>query len=110
MKINSYPKVYNLGHPAIKELFEDSVIIDEKIDGSQFSFAKINNELLCKSKGKELFINQPEKMFSRALATVIKIKDKLKEGYINRAEYLQKPKHNTLAYDRIPNNHLIIFP
>jgi hypothetical protein len=33
----------------------------------------------------------------------------LHEGWTYRGEYLQKPKHNTLAYDRIPTNHIILF-
>ena len=30
-------------------------------------------------------------------------------NYIYRGELLSKPKHNTLAYNRIPKNHIIIF-
>ena len=30
---HSYPKVYALGHSAIKDLLLDSVILEEKIDG-----------------------------------------------------------------------------
>ena len=36
--ISSYPKVYNLGHRAIVGLTEESVVVQEKVDGSQFSF------------------------------------------------------------------------
>jgi len=36
--INSYPKIYNLGHRAVREIFEEAVIFQEKVDGSQISF------------------------------------------------------------------------
>jgi ATP-dependent RNA circularization protein (DNA/RNA ligase family) len=36
--ILSYPSIYALGHRAIRELFDGPVVVEEKIDGSQFSF------------------------------------------------------------------------
>jgi len=33
-----YCQIYNLGHRAIADLLRGPVIIEEKIDGSQFSF------------------------------------------------------------------------
>ena len=106
---HSYPKVWNLGHPQISELFEDEVLVEEKIDGSQFSFGIFGEELKCKSKSKELIMDAPEKMFEKAVETVKEIAPLLKCGYTYRAEYLQKPKHNVLAYDSVPTKHLMIF-
>ena len=51
----------------------------------------------------------PEGMFIKAIDTVKGLKDRLKVGWTYRAEYLSKPKHNSLCYDRTPKNHLIIF-
>jgi hypothetical protein len=93
----------------ILNIFKSPVLIEEKIDGSQFSFGYIDNELRCRSKGKELYINAPEKMFEKGVESVKSIQSKLHRNWIYRAEYLQKPKHNVLCYDRIPKNHLIIF-
>lgn len=45
----SYPKVYNLGHSAIKDLFHDEVVIQEKLDGSQFSFGIVDGEFRRRS-------------------------------------------------------------
>lgn len=73
MNINSYPTVYALGHKAIEGIFDSPVIVEEKIDGSQFSFGLIDGELRCRSKGKELILDAPEKMFSKAVATVREI-------------------------------------
>jgi hypothetical protein len=106
---NSYPKVWNIGHPNIAEIFEDEVLIEEKIDGSQFSFGVFNGDLKCKSKSVELDINAPEKMFLKAVQTAVSLAPLLKDGWTYRAEYLSKPKHNTLAYERTPEKNLIIF-
>lgn len=106
---HSYPRLYAMGHNAVTDIFEDEVTIEEKVDGSQFSFGKFNGELKIRSKGVEMNIHAPEKMFNKAAATVLELADKLQEGWTYRAEYLQKPKHNTLAYERTPNMHLIVF-
>jgi hypothetical protein len=35
---HSYSSIYALGHKALAELFMEPVLIEEKVDGSQFSF------------------------------------------------------------------------
>lgn len=105
---HSYPKIYNLGHAAVKELFFNEVVIEEKIDGSQFSFGVFDGEIKMRSKGQELIPNK-EKMFAQAEFAVWDLKSSLREGWTYRAEYLQKPKHNVLAYDRTPGMNIIIF-
>lgn len=104
---HSYPQVYALGHRALKELFLDPVIVEEKIDGSQFSFGLFEDGLRVRSKGQVMLVDAPEKMFDRAVETVKALP--LHEGWTYRAEYLRKPHHNGLSYDRIPNKHLILF-
>ena len=106
---HSYPKVWALGHAAIKELFDDPIHAEEKIDGSQFSFGVFNGELKVRSKGQELHLAAPEKMFLKAIETVKELQPLLNDGWTYRAEYLQKPKHNVLAYNRTPNKFLILF-
>jgi hypothetical protein len=69
---------------------------------------KKDNELYCRSKNCDLYENS-NKMFNKAIETVEKIKDRLTDGWIYRGEYLQKPKHNCLIYDRIPKDHIIIY-
>ena len=108
---HSYPSIFAIGHRALGELLLDPVIVEEKVDGSQFSFGLFvdNGErvLRCRSKGAQLNIDAPEKMFQAAVDVAKSLP--LREGWTYRAEYLQKPKHNALAYDRIPANHLIVF-
>lgn len=108
-QIHGYPKIYTLGHAAIKSLFEDEVTVQEKIDGSQFSMSRTNGELFCRSKGKPLVVDAPEKMFNKAVETAIRLQPLLIEGAIYRGEFLSKPKHNVLAYDRVPKQNFILF-
>ena len=107
MHINSYPSIFTLGHRALAELFLDEVLVEEKVDGSQFSMMRKDGELFCRSKGADINVEFPEKMFAAAVE-VAKTLD-LKDGWVYRGEYLQKPKHNALAYNRTPEKHIIIF-
>ena len=106
---HSYGKVYNLGHKAVTELFDGPVVIEEKVDGSQFSFGLFDGEIKCRSRNKEMNIESPVGMFQEAAITVAGLKDKLHPGWTYRGEYLRTPKHNALAYDRVPKGHIIIF-
>lgn len=106
---HSYPSIYSLGHRAIAELLAGPVNVEEKVDGSQFSFGIFSGEIRCRSKGAVLHVDSPEKMFSAAVSTVRELASDLRDGWTYRAEYLAKPKHNALAYDRTPARHLIVF-
>jgi len=110
-KIGGYSKVYAIGHHAIQGLLEEPVLVEEKIDGSQFSFADLDGELVCRSHTKDIIIDAPEKMFNKAVAVCQELyaTHQLHPGWVYRAEYLQKPKHNTLTYDRIPEKGLVIY-
>lgn len=107
--ISSYPSIYALGHRYLEQLFDGPIVIQEKVDGSQFSFGLINGQLQCRSKGQEIHVEAPEKMFAKAVETVKSIAPLLVEGWTYRAEYLQKPKHNCLAYGRAPKGNLVLF-
>lgn len=107
--IHSYPSVFHIGHKMIDGLFSGPVVIEEKVDGSQFSFGVVGGELMARSKGKQLILDAPEKMFTRAVETVRELAPLLRPDWVYRGEYLEKPKHNTLAYDRVPQKHIIGF-
>jgi hypothetical protein len=109
--INSYPSAKNLGHPLIADLLLDDVLVEEKIDGSQFSFGSFAGELQCRSKGAQIEVAEPEGMFARAVATARELHEAglTRDGWTYRCEYLQKPKHNSLAYDHVPAKHLALF-
>ena len=107
--IRSYPKIYNLGHAAIAALFDGPVVVEEKVDGSQFNFGVYSGELRCRSKGCAQDPDGPDKMFQQAVDTAKALAPRLSDGWTYRAEYLSKPHHNSLAYDRVPKQNLILF-
>ena len=41
---HSYPSTFALGHKALAELLLDPVLVEEKIDGSQFSWCVVGGE------------------------------------------------------------------
>ena len=105
-----YCKSYNLGHRQLKHYFDTEVTIEEKIDGSQFSFCKTyHGELLVRSRGREFDIHGPDGMFEKACEAVEKQAPYLQPGFTYRGEYLNKRKHNVLCYDRVPTNNIIIY-
>lgn len=107
--LHSYPKIFQLGHRAVADMLKGPVIVQEKVDGSQFSFGVRNGELFCRSKGVALNIEAPDKMFKAAVDTCRKLQSLLVEGWTYRGEYLAKPKHNALAYNRTPYQNIILF-
>lgn len=107
--IHSYGKIYSMGHRESRDMFNHQVTVEEKVDGSQFSFGVFGGELKCRSKGCEIILDAPDKLFSKAVATVRELAPLLHDGWTYRGEYLSSPKHNTLAYDRTPKSHIVIF-
>lgn len=107
--IHSYPKVWAVGHGAISDLFHgDSLLVEEKVDGSQFSFAVIGGEVVMRSKGAKVYAENAG-MFAAAANAVMELTPRLHDGWVYRGEYLQKPKHNCLSYSRVPRYNIILF-
>lgn len=118
LMIHSYPSVFAIGHRALAQLLEDPVVVQEKVDGSQISFGVYAQpggllgegmELRIRSKGAELNLVAPEKMFLKAIETIQLIEPYLIPEWTYRGEYLAKPHHNALAYSRIPNKHIVLY-
>jgi hypothetical protein len=106
--ISSYPSIYALGHRYLGELLSGPVVVEEKVDGSQFSMCRnIDGTLSLRSKGQEIHVGAVPQLFNHAYTTAINLD--LHPGWVYRGEYLQKPKHNTLAYSRVPAKHVILF-
>jgi RNA ligase-like protein len=111
---HTYPQIFNMGHRYVKDILTSPVLVEEKVDGSQFSFGVFVNDqhesyMRVRSKGAELTVEAPEKMFKAGVDWVKANMLNLTPGYTYRGEYLAKPKHNALAYDRAPKNNIIIF-
>lgn len=109
MSTGPFPKILHIGDKQIGDLFDGDVEITEKVDGSQLGFGKVDGRLFVRSKGRELDLDNPDGMFKEAVDYVKTIEEKLPDNFTFYGEYLQKPKHNTLAYDRIPKNHIALF-
>lgn len=109
MSSSAFPKILHLGDKAIREIFDDDVEITEKVDGSQLGFGIVEGELIVRSKGKVQDLDNPDKMFMLAVEYIRSMKDQLTEGAFYYGEYLEKPRHNVLAYDRVPRNNIALF-
>jgi hypothetical protein len=104
-----YSKLYNIGHNALSYFFNGPVQVQEKVDGSQLSFGVLDGELKMRSKNREFEPHGPDKMFSEAATSILSLEPQLHPGWTYRGEYLRKPKHNVLKYDRVPVGHVAIF-
>ncbi len=107
---HSFPKVYALGHAAIRDILDGDVIVQEKIDGSQLSFGKdTEGRLWIRSRGRVFDIDAPDSMFELAAERVKEVATALTAGWTYRGEYLQKPQHNALKYDKAPLGNICLF-
>ena len=108
----SFPKIFTFGGSNAPDILDAGgpggpVEVTEKVDGSQFAFGLLDGQLRVRSKGVEMSPEYPEKMFARGVNYVASLG--LPCNIIFYAEYLKDPKHNVLAYDRAPQNHLVLF-
>ena len=106
--IPSYPKIFAFGSRIPVHPFDGKpAVFQEKVDGSQFSFGMVDGELQMRSKGQEQSLDVCDGMFRLAVESAHE--RGAPEGVVFRCEYLNKPKHNTLAYDRVPAGNLVVF-
>lgn len=104
------PKVQRLGGRGWAAVSPDQwVRVDEKIDGSQITFGVFDGKLRIRSRGRDMSDDLAMGMFAEGLDAIRSVQHKLWSGYTYWGEYLQKPKHNVLAYERVPKNHVVLF-
>lgn len=111
--IPAYPKVAALGHRAVEDIFEGTVEVTEKIDGSQFAFGILDGELHYRSKGRQIprhSVTESD-LFYPVIQWVEQAAERglVQEGFWYYGETLKKPKHSTLTYSRVPQNHFALF-
>lgn len=110
--MKSYQKIVHLGDQVADRLLVGNVDIEEKIDGSMFRI-EVNPDGIvnCGSKKVDFSQSGVEKNFSKGVETVKKAfeNEKLNGTITIFGEYLASPKQNTLCYERIPKNHIMIF-
>jgi len=108
--VHSYSSIYNLGHKSVETLFNSEVLIEEKVDGSQFSFGMYETEgLIMKSKGARLYPPIENKLFKAACEYIMSIRHLLPLNYTFRGEVLFREHHNTITYGRVPRHNIVIF-
>lgn len=107
MEFNSFPKIRTLGQRNIASIFDTEVEVTEKIDGSQFAFVLTEQGLRYRSKGR--VFEHPDKLFELAVAQVQRVEHIMQPNIVFYGEYLNKPKHNVLAYNKTPKNNLCLF-
>lgn len=108
--VPGYTKVLTLGSAYTENAFVGEVVVQEKVDGSQFSFGiNEDGELVMRSKGQELYQDNFAPMFEKAVNYVLGLKLDAPPDTYFYCEYLQRPKHNTLQYSKAPQNNLILF-
>lgn len=115
-EVPSYTKILTLGARGTERALVGPVVVQEKVDGSQFAFGvDADGNIGCRSHHQQLSLDAPTKMFALAVdhiqQNVIELHDmtdQFGECWFY-CEYLQKPKQNTLAYERVPKNHLALF-
>lgn len=111
MHIPSYPSIVHTDHVSVGTIFNSEVLIEEKVDGSQFTVYvdPETDEINFRSKGSQIYVDHPEALFDVGVQAISEIKHKLIPGLYYRGEYLQKRKHNAKVYARIPDRHFIIY-
>lgn len=123
-----YPKIPSLGSIGTDQIFNGEYIIQEKFDGSQFSWMseEVENDfcdgyfalkLRAFSKNKELnIVENKEKLFKNAINHLGKqwnILDvdncEASKNLIFFGEAFQAPRHNKIKYERVPVNNIMLF-
>ncbi len=108
--IASYPKVMNFGNSGTENALVGTLIIQEKIDGSQFRWGFDNDgNFVMGSHHCEMFYPVKNQLFDEAVKHIYCDKTTELQNMFFFAECLAKNKHNTLTYERIPTNHLVLF-
>lgn len=120
VSMEKYTKIETTDKVDMQNLKNGTVIIEEKIDGSQFRI-KIRKDGVLTFGSKSVDYTDEsgvEKMFQKAvdeftlLWREFSVKNDVKEladDIMIFGEYLQSPKHNTLHYARTPLHNVIIF-
>lgn len=106
--VPSYASIVAAGHKMTAGMFDLPVTVEEKIDGSFVAFGMFDDGLAVRSRNQDIDLAAAG-MFQPGVDEIVKRQDRLEPGWIYYGEYLSKPKHNTLAYDRVPNGHIVLW-
>lgn len=109
--IPNFGKLHHLGsrNAQFVDTPGEDIEYTEKIDGSQFSFMRDQDDYLWfRSKRADINPLDPG-MFEAGVRSITARASLLHPGWIYRGEYLRLPKHNALQYDRVPFGNVYLF-
>lgn len=111
--LGRYGKIHAIGHRATEGLLDREVAIEEKVDGSQISWGLVGDppRLSIRSKRLELDLDEPPNLFGPSVKSILRMRSEgtLSAGTVYRGEALGRPRHNTIAYGRVPAGHIALF-
>lgn len=110
--MTSYPKVEHLGSRNTYGVFDGPVVVQEKIDGSQFRWIREGDNVRYFSRSREIVLDENrgvDGLFGPAIRHLGLRREAMVEGLLYCGETLAKAKHNILAYDRVPRGHVVLF-
>lgn len=107
--LHSYSKIFHIGHRQLVSLLNGDVVVEEKVDGSQFSFGRRGDQLHFRSRGATIYPETADKLFKAAVEYIVSVKELLHDGWTYRGEVLHAVRHNTLTYGRTPKHNVVIF-
>lgn len=110
--MHNYPKPITLGNPELQGMWNSPVVVQEKIDGSQFSFGiDENDQLICKSRASKINLAEPSNLFAPAVekCKLLHEQRRLRVGYVYRAEAMASRRHNRIAYEQAPCGGMVLF-
>lgn len=109
-QLKSYPKILPLVGKNADYVLGNKIEITEKVDGSMFAFGKDPEGILFfRSKGQQIDPAYPQDMFRAAVEHILSVRDRIPADTAFYGETLQKPRHNTLTYGRVPRGHIALF-
>lgn len=110
--MKNYQKIYGDHKREVQDIYEGHLIVEEKIDGSQFRI-EIDEEgrIFCGSHHQELSLTGSNFKLGTEKAQEVLRGLKAENGDVISifCEYLAKPKQNVIPYARVPRNHLVMF-
>lgn len=109
--MRKWSKIFTYGDVFARDILKGEVSITEKVDGSQFNFGIQDASTMAfefASKGAEIDVAKPPNIFAPSVDYILR-NALCHPGWTYHGEAMHRPKHNTLAYGRVPSGHVALF-
>jgi hypothetical protein len=109
-----YTKVLTLGASYTENALVGDVVLQEKVDGSQFRFGLNEDKaIVLGSRSVNYEGYNVDGMFKLVVDYIQGLEKQIVTDFLPDtyffSEYLMKEKHNVLQYERVPLNNLMLF-